>query len=175
MRKPTICIRKNKDADQLCSKCTADQRLCFRYTDSIIHLLRKSEFPASVAAQPGLCQSWLEPQIVGFLMHRLTVADQFILRIILTSFLLYRHQYITCTLQPHYNAPHYNAVFNITRPFHGSQIDNFTISLYKVTSLLHSSLITRSVSMDPKGSVIMRLTCIHVFNISLVFCISYSF
>ena len=26
--------RKNKGADQLCSNCTAEQRLCFRYTDS---------------------------------------------------------------------------------------------------------------------------------------------
>ena len=68
------------------------------------------------------------------------------------------------TLQPRYNAPHYNAVFNITRPCHGSQIDYFTISLYNVTSLLHGSLITWSVSMDPKDSVIMRLTCIYPLN-----------
>ena len=34
-----------------------------------------------------------------------------------------------CTLQPHYNAPHYNAVFNITRPCHGSQVDYFAICL----------------------------------------------
>ena len=27
----TIC--KNKGADQLCGNCTADQHLCFRYTD----------------------------------------------------------------------------------------------------------------------------------------------
>ena len=61
-------------------------------------------------------------------------------------------------------------VFNITRPCHGSQIDYFTISLYKVTSLLHGSLITRSVSMDPEDSVIMRLTCIQFvdFNMSKV-------
>ena len=63
------------------------------------------------------------------------------------------------TLQPHYNAPHYNTVFNIMWPYHGSQIDYFTICLEKVTSLLHGSLITRSVSMAPKDSVIMRLTC----------------
>ena len=36
------------------------------------------------------------------------------------------------TLQPHYNAHHYNAVFNITQPFHGSQIDYFTVCLQKV-------------------------------------------
>ena len=32
VRKPAFCICENKDADQLCSNCEADQRLCFRYT-----------------------------------------------------------------------------------------------------------------------------------------------
>ena len=32
--KPTICICENKDADQLRGNREADQRLCFRYTDS---------------------------------------------------------------------------------------------------------------------------------------------
>ena len=36
---------------------------------------------------------------------------------------------ICCTVQPHYNAPHYSAVFNITRPCHGSQINYFAICL----------------------------------------------
>ena len=39
MGKPTIYIGENKDADQLRSNCEADQRLCFRYTDSRIHPL----------------------------------------------------------------------------------------------------------------------------------------
>ena len=34
-----------------------------------------------------------------------------------------------CTLQPHYNTPHYNAVFTITRPCYGSQINYLTICL----------------------------------------------
>ena len=34
---------ENKGADQLCINCEADQRLCFRYTDSTIPLLLKSE------------------------------------------------------------------------------------------------------------------------------------
>ena len=34
---------KNKDADQLCSNCTADQCLCFRLSDSTISLHLKSE------------------------------------------------------------------------------------------------------------------------------------
>ena len=43
MRKPVFCICKNKDADQLHSNRKADQRLCFRYTDSTISPLHKSE------------------------------------------------------------------------------------------------------------------------------------
>ena len=43
MEKPTICIGENKDADQLRGNREADQRLCFRYKDSTIPLLLKSE------------------------------------------------------------------------------------------------------------------------------------
>ena len=43
MRKPAFCICENKDADQLRGNREADQRLCFRYTDSTIPLLSKSE------------------------------------------------------------------------------------------------------------------------------------
>ena len=43
MGKPTICIGKNKGADQLRGNSEADQRLCFRYSDSTIPLLLKSE------------------------------------------------------------------------------------------------------------------------------------
>ena len=59
--KPTIYIGKNKGADQ---------RLCFRYTDSTIPLLLKSEissfYPLSVTVQAGLCQTWLEPKLLVF-------------------------------------------------------------------------------------------------------------
>ena len=41
MRKPDFCICENKDADQL--RSAAGQRLCFRYIDSTIPLLPKSE------------------------------------------------------------------------------------------------------------------------------------
>ena len=41
--KTAFCICENKDADQLRGNREADQRLCFRYTDSIIPLLPKSE------------------------------------------------------------------------------------------------------------------------------------
>ena len=43
MRKPDFCICENKDADQLRGDREADQRLCFRYMDSTIPLLFKSE------------------------------------------------------------------------------------------------------------------------------------
>ena len=36
MRKQHFCLCENKGADQLCSNWEADQRLCFRYTDSNI-------------------------------------------------------------------------------------------------------------------------------------------
>ena len=39
MRKPDFRICEDKDTDQLRSNCAADQRLCFRYTDSTISLV----------------------------------------------------------------------------------------------------------------------------------------
>ena len=61
MRKPAFCIYENKGADQ---------RLCFRYTDSTIPLLSDSEIaslkPYSVIAQPGLCQTWSETPKIRF-------------------------------------------------------------------------------------------------------------
>ena len=75
MRKPTIYIGKNKATDQLRGDRKADQRLCFRYKDSALPLLLKSKIssfqPAYVTVQAGLCHTWSEPQIVGFLTHRL--------------------------------------------------------------------------------------------------------
>ena len=49
MRKPTICMGKNKAADQLRGNREADQRLCFCYTDSTIPLLQylNTKFQAS--------------------------------------------------------------------------------------------------------------------------------
>ena len=70
MGKPTICIGENKDADQLRGKREADQRLCFRYSDSTIPLLPKFEissfYPASVAVQPGLCRTCSETTLLVF-------------------------------------------------------------------------------------------------------------
>ena len=47
MGKPTICIGENNGADQLRGNREADQRLCFRYSDSIVPLLLKSEISSS--------------------------------------------------------------------------------------------------------------------------------
>ena len=75
MRKQAFCICENKDADQLRGNREADQRLCFRYTDTTIPLLSKSEissfYPSSVAVQPDLCGTWLETPKTGFLTTRL--------------------------------------------------------------------------------------------------------
>ena len=48
MRKSDFYICKNKAADQLCGDRKADQRLCFRYTESkSLDLLPKSKFQDS--------------------------------------------------------------------------------------------------------------------------------
>ena len=39
MRKPAFCICDNKDADQLRGNREADQRLCFRHTESKVQFL----------------------------------------------------------------------------------------------------------------------------------------
>ena len=70
MGKPTICIGENKDADQLRGNREADQRLCFRYTDSTIPLLPKSEISSfcllSVLVQVGLCRTCSETTLLVF-------------------------------------------------------------------------------------------------------------
>ena len=75
MRKPDFCICENTAADQLRGNRKADQRLCFRYTDSTIPLLPKSEisslYPSSVCLQPGLCRTWSETLKTAFLRTRL--------------------------------------------------------------------------------------------------------
>ena len=76
VRKLNFCQCENKGADQLRSNCEAVERLCFRYMDSTIPLLLKSEissfYPSSVAAQAALCRTWLETPKTGFLTLRLT-------------------------------------------------------------------------------------------------------
>ena len=61
MGKPTICIGENKDADQLRGNREADQRLCFRYSDSTIRLLRNFKLLAHFCA----CTGWFVLDLFG--------------------------------------------------------------------------------------------------------------
>ena len=58
LRKPAFCICENKDADQLRGNREADQRLCFRYTDSTISHLPKYEISSR-------CAAWFVSDLVG--------------------------------------------------------------------------------------------------------------
>ena len=76
MRKPALGICENKDAYQLRGNREAGQHLCFRYSDSTIPLLPKSEIlsikPSSlIVVQPSLCRTWSETLKTGFLTTRL--------------------------------------------------------------------------------------------------------
>ena len=75
MRNTAFCICENKDADQLRGDREADQRLCYRYTDTTIPILHKYEIsslqPSCVVVQPGLCRTWSETPKTGFLTMRL--------------------------------------------------------------------------------------------------------
>ena len=79
MRKPAFCICITKDADQLRGNREADQRLCFRYTDSTIPLLPiyeiSSLWPSFVVAQPSLCRTRSETPKTGFLTTRLKYSN----------------------------------------------------------------------------------------------------
>ena len=70
MRKQTICICENRGADQLRGSREADQRLCFRYSDSTVPLLLKSAISRfylfSVTVQLDLCRTWSETTLLVF-------------------------------------------------------------------------------------------------------------
>ena len=65
---------QNKDADHFRGNREAEQRLCFRFKDSTILLLPKSEIsrlePSSMAVQPGLCRTWSEIPKTGFSQNK---------------------------------------------------------------------------------------------------------
>ena len=63
MRKPDFCLCENKDTDQLCSNCTADQRLCFRYTVSTISSTSIQNF--KLLACFSDCTGWFVSDLVG--------------------------------------------------------------------------------------------------------------
>ena len=103
MRKPTIGMCENKDADQLRGNREADQRLCFRYMDSTFPPLLIPKFSrfwvSSVTVQAGLCWTWSETQIVGFVMHRLkchpTSLDNVLRKLILQFYDKISNSYIS--------------------------------------------------------------------------------
>ena len=68
-RKQTICLGENK-GQILRSYCEADQHLCFRYSDSTVPLLLKSEISSlelfSVTVQVSLCRTWWETTLLVF-------------------------------------------------------------------------------------------------------------
>ena len=95
MRKPAFCICENKDADQLRGNREADQRLCFRYLDSMIPLLSKSKisslWPSSVAVQPGLCRTRSETIMLvfsrrGSFKRKLNVKTMYVQFIVVSRF-----------------------------------------------------------------------------------------
>ena len=79
MRKPAFCMCENKDADQLRSNREADQRFCFRYTDSTSPLLPIYEIyignlkPLAIfcGCTALFVSTWSEPPKTGFLTMRL--------------------------------------------------------------------------------------------------------
>ena len=76
MGKPTICIGKNKGADQLRSNCEAVQCLCFRYMDSTIPLLFR---PLTIFCDSTawFVSDLVGNQVIGFLTHRLVIIDDY--------------------------------------------------------------------------------------------------
>ena len=57
MRETDFCLCENKGVDQLCSNCTADQRLCFHYTESTIPLLSRSGISSLKPTSVLVCSS----------------------------------------------------------------------------------------------------------------------
>ena len=69
------------------------------------------------------------------------------------------------TLQPHYNAPHYNVFFSIAQPYHGSLVVYFatctytymyTIYMYIVNNIIINDFTDRTLKIafscaDPEG------------------------
>ena len=64
MRNPAFCIYEDKSADQLWGNHAADQHACFRYVDSTIPLLPKSEI-SSLCPFCVAVWSWFMSDLVG--------------------------------------------------------------------------------------------------------------
>ena len=99
MGKLTICLGENKGADQLRGHREADQRLCFRFSDSTIPLLLKSEISSfqlfSVLVQVGLCRTCLETTLLVFPRGGSFVI---IVSLFITDYQI-QHHFICCCLK----------------------------------------------------------------------------
>ena len=69
--KNCFCICENEDTDQLRGKNTADQHVCFRYSDGTIRLFSEAEIlrlkPSSEIVQTCLCWTWKKTLKTSFL------------------------------------------------------------------------------------------------------------
>ena len=85
IRKPTICICKNKGADHT-----------FVFATHLLLISKVSSFwLSSVTVQAGLCRTWSETQIVGFLMMRLiytVILDTFVESVVVVLATEAKHQ-----------------------------------------------------------------------------------
>ena len=97
MGKLPICICENKGADQLRSNFEADQRLCFRCTDSTIFFsskIRNFKLVACICACTGrFVSDLLGNHIVGFPTRRLkyTLTSQFWISVVCFSWTCFPH------------------------------------------------------------------------------------
>ena len=68
IRKTDFCLCEDKGADQLCSICEADQRLCLRYRDILQFLyFLDPKFPA---CSHLLCFKYSTARFVGLVLKR---------------------------------------------------------------------------------------------------------
>ena len=81
MRKTDFCVCKNKGADQLCSDCKADQRLCFCYmgsTNISSTYTQNFKILAFFLESTTLCQTGSETPKTSFLVSRLIPLDSIV-------------------------------------------------------------------------------------------------
>ena len=158
MGKPTICIGKNKAADQLHGNREADHCLCFCYTNSTIPLLLKSEissfWPASMTVQAGLCWTCSKTTLLVF-----PRGGSFMYVLIGYSEIIFS----LCTPGPLYNTVHYNTVLDITLIIIGqcwTPIRLVLLYVYTFYSRYNTDWIANTeIGWDHSNSIIKRLRC----------------
>ena len=127
----TICVAITKALI-----CTADLPLVFAYaycwfSDVVAHLIMHTFIPSHMQLHHILVRK--SSKIFGAIKCLICIFDKMNINErsnsfkCIISFLVYLM--ISDTVRPHNNTPHYKAVFNITRPCHGSQNDYFAICL----------------------------------------------